>query len=79
MNDKKIFYVVRGYAKKNATVGQRIPLVVWQYKGENPVNEYIGYDRETYLRLYPKRRIIPSDIPLVKHDVNVRETREEFK
>ena len=79
MNKKKISYGVRGYAKNHATVGQRLPFIVWQYIGENPVNEYIGYDRDSHLTLYPKRRIVPSNIPLEKHEVNIRDTRSEFQ
>ena len=72
MGDKKgITYGVRGY------VSQRQYVIVQKQNGFD-VNEYRGYDHGTYFVLYPRRRIVPSVVPLEKHKVNIQETKREF-
>ena len=42
------------------------------------VNEYDGYDYGSYFVLVPRRRIIASDVPLERHEVNIRKVKREF-
>jgi hypothetical protein len=59
----------------------------WVYRGKctvvqklngKDVNEYDGYDYGTYFVLVPRRRIIPSEVPIERHEVNIRFIRREF-
>jgi len=59
----------------------------WQYRGKctvvqklngHDVNEYDGYDYNTYFVLVPHRRIIPSTVPIVRHEVSIQNIRKEF-
>ena len=68
---KPVSYAVRG-------VNGHGHFIVWEYNGINPVNEYVGYDKGTYLALYPKRRLVPSRTELRKQDVAISKTRREF-
>jgi len=73
MAEPKLTYAVRGPAPGKANA-----FIVWEYDGASPVNEYTGYDNGTFLRLYPRRKLIPSTVELKKLSVNIRETRREF-
>lgn len=75
--EKAISYAVRGFlTPKKAT--EPPPMLVWQYEGDLPVNEYTGYDKGTYLKLYPRRRIRASDVNFCQHDVDITKTRREY-
>lgn len=43
-----------------------------------PVNLYDAYDRKSHFILYPNRRIIPSNVPLEKHSVDILDTHREY-
>lgn len=51
--------------------------VVQKLNGHD-VNEYDGYDYGTHFVLVPRRRIIPSEVPIERHEVNIRFIRREF-
>lgn len=42
------------------------------------VNEYTAYDCKTYFSLYPRRRIMPSVVPLVRHKVSIYDVKREY-
>lgn len=69
--------------KREITYGLRR----WVYRGKctvvqklngHDVNEYDGYDYGDYFVLVPRRRIIASDVPLVRHEVKTFRIRREF-
>ena len=50
--------------------------VVQKLNGHD-VNEYDGYDYGNYFVLVPRRRIIASVVPLVRHEVKTLKIRRE--
>ena len=73
MVETKLSYAVRGRIP-----GRSNAFIVWEYDGAFAVNEYTGYDNGAFLRLYPRRKLIPSKVDLKKLSVSIRETRREF-
>lgn len=74
MAAQKLSYAVRGRVPGGANA-----YIVWEYDGASAVNEYTGYfDGESLIRLYPRRKLIPSTVDLKKLSVNIRETRREY-
>lgn len=59
----------------------------WVYRGKctvvqklngNDVNEYDGYDYGSYFVLVPRRRIIASDVPIARHEVEIERIKREY-
>ena len=71
MNENKITYGLRRYVPRGKCT------VVQKANGFD-VNEYDAYDYNTHFVLVPKRRIIPSTVPLVRHEVNLFDVKREF-
>ena len=71
IDKKEISYGVRG---QNA----RGRLIVWEYVGNEPVNEYVGYMDGDLVKLYPSRKLNPSSLKMDKLTVALRDTRREF-
>lgn len=71
IDKKEISYGVRG---QNA----RGRLIVWEYVGNEPVNEYYGYMDGDLVKLYPSRKLNPSSLRMDKLTVALRDTRREF-
>jgi hypothetical protein len=51
---------------------------VIQRKNGHDVNEYDGYDYGTHFVLVPRRRIIPSTVPIKRHEVDIHLIRRDF-
>lgn len=69
--------------KREITYGLRR----WVYRGKctvvqklngNDVNEYDGYDYGSYFVLVPRRRIISSDVPIARHEVEIERIKREY-
>lgn len=69
--------------ERNITYGLRrwVPrgkcTVVQKLNGHD-VNEYDAYDYGTHFVLVPRRRIIPSSVPIERHKVDIKHVRREF-
>lgn len=71
MEGDKITYGIRSYRPYGKCT------IVQKLNGFD-VNEYDGYDRKTHFVLFPRRRIIPSRVPLCKHEVDDRDVKREY-
>ena len=76
MFEKRMTYGVIGFLR--ARPGEPPPKIVVEYVNGVPVNKYTGYDKNTYLVLYPKERLAPSAIPLTKKTVSIFQTVREY-
>ena len=76
MADQKITYGVTGFLRGKP--GERSPKIVVEYLCGSPVNKYTGYDKGTYLHLYPRERLQPSSVPLTKKTVDILRTVREY-
>lgn len=73
---KELKYAVRGF--RPGRPGEPPHLIVWEYLNGFPIWEYTGYDKKTYLTLYPKRQLAPNTLGHRKLSVNIRDTVREY-
>ena len=76
MAEQKISYGVTGFLRGKP--GELPPKIVVEYLSGSPVNKYTGYDKGTYLHLYPRERLQPSSVPLTKKTVDILRTVREY-
>jgi len=72
MTDKRITYVVVGFLPGRP--GEAPPKIVQEHVDGCPVNEYTGYDKGTFLTLYPRRQLMPSTLGMRKMQVSIFDT-----
>ena len=54
-------------------------LVVQECIGKTSVNEYLGYMRGDVIQLYPRRKLQPSKLTLLKQTVRISDTVREVQ
>lgn len=73
---EKVTYMVMGFFREKP--GENPPALIHECLNGNPVNSYIGYDRQDMFHLYPQGRIIPSVVELKKKVIRVQDTKRGF-
>jgi hypothetical protein len=69
-------YYVTGFF--NGRAGERMRMEVVEKVAGFPVAIYTGYDRGSFLDLYPKRKIAPSVISFERKKVPITETKRDY-
>lgn len=54
------------------------PKIVEERVNGNTVHIYTGYDKGSYLMLYPRRKIMPSTVPYAKKEVSIYDTKRDY-
>jgi hypothetical protein len=71
LNKKKLSYTVQE-RKANGS------FIIWEHEDGCAVNEYIAYDRGQTFTLYPRRKLMPSTVPLRKQTISIFDTRRAY-
>ena len=80
MNKKEPTYHVVGFLRGNAR-DYHPPAIIEERVDGITINRYTAYDHKTYFTLYPMSggKLVASEIPYVRKNIDIQNTRRDFK